>query len=40
MAYERCIRLAVSILVCNYAGLNQAIEMRLDQDKLNAPEQI
>ena len=31
-AYERVTRQSVSILVCNYAGLNMAIEMGLDSE--------
>jgi hypothetical protein len=31
--YERTTRLACSILVCNYAGLNMAIDLGLDKEK-------
>ena len=31
--YVKTMKLAISLLVCNYAGLNQAIDMGLDIER-------
>lgn len=31
--YVKTMKFAISLLVCNYAGLNQAIDMGLDRDR-------
>lgn len=33
--YVKYMKLAISLIICNYAGLNQAIEMGLDRENTN-----